>query len=81
MFHCKVLMVDGLLVSVGWTNSTIARSGSTTKSSGPELRATAERNLRRRLEALEGLIAGAVHTRPLREKALERLSTLFGSQP
>jgi cardiolipin synthase len=84
MFHCKVLIADGLLVSVGSTNfdnrsfslNDEANLNVLDASFAQQQRAVFEADLKRS----KRITLEAWNARPWRERALERLASLIGSQ-
>jgi cardiolipin synthase A/B len=84
MFHCKVLVADGLLVSVGSTNfdnrsfrlNDEANLNVLDAAFAQQQTAVFEADLKR----ARRITLQAWNERPLREKALERAASLLGSQ-
>jgi cardiolipin synthase len=84
MFHCKVLVVDGLLVSVGSTNFD-NRSFRLNDEANLNLFGTAFARLQteifeRDLQRCRPITLADWQRRPLRERAVERLAALLRSQ-
>jgi cardiolipin synthase len=84
MFHCKVLVVDALLVSAGSTNFD---NRSFRLNDEANLNVLSEAFARRQIEIFEDdsrqsrpVTLQAWRGRPWQEKALERAASLFGSQ-
>jgi cardiolipin synthase len=84
MFHCKVLVVDGLMVSVGSTNFD---NRSFRLNDEANLNVLSPALARQQIEVFERdeararqITLQAWRDRPWREKALERAASLLGSQ-
>ena len=84
MFHCKVLVVDGLLVSVGSTNFD---NRSFRLNDEANLNVLNERFARRQIEIFDSdlklanpMTLRAWEERPLLEKMVEKFASLFGAQ-
>ena len=84
MFHCKVLVVDGLLVSVGSTNFD---NRSFRLNDEANLNVLNERFARRQIEIFDSdlklanpMTLRAWEERPLLEKIVEKFASLFGAQ-
>ncbi len=84
MFHCKVMVVDEYLVSVGSTNfdnrSFSLNDEATLNILSKDFAAEQVREFERDLARARPVTLAQWKNRPLREKALEQLASLFGSQ-
>ena len=84
MFHCKMLVVDGLLVSVGSTNfdnrsfrlNDEANLNIYDRTFATQVTAVFERDLQRSRD----VTLAQWRARPVRERALEKLATIFSTQ-
>ncbi|AMO23695.1 phospholipase D-like domain-containing protein [Ramlibacter solisilvae] len=84
MFHCKVLVIDGLMVSVGSTNFD---NRSFRINDEANLNVVSEAFARRQIQIFDEdfrqskpMTLQAWRGRPWQEKALERVASLFGNQ-
>jgi len=84
MYHCKVFIVDGLLVSVGSTNfdprSFHLNDEASLNIYDAEFARQATEDFERDLTRARRISLAEWENRPLREKIMERLASLLGSQ-
>lgn len=84
MYHCKVLIVDGLLVSVGSTNfdnrSFRLNDEATLNIVDKDFAAEQTAIFEQDLALAKQMTHAAWRRRPLRERLVERLASLFGAQ-
>ena len=84
MYHCKVFIVDGLLVSVGSTNfdprSFHLNDEASLNIYDAEFARQATEDFERDLTRARRITLAEWENRPLREKIMERLASLLGSQ-
>ena len=84
MYHCKVFIVDGLLVSVGSTNfdprSFHLNDEASLNIYDAEFARLATEDFERDLTRARRISLAEWENRPLREKIMERLASLLGPQ-